>query len=120
MASRDLLIRGLRLQVGTGVRIAAFRDNWIPDIPPRPPTRISSALPWDPATTVSVFIDNGLWDGLMHNQVFSPVDVSIINSIPLPLEELPDQFVWQFSDSGAYTVHSGYDLVHHSISRVPM
>ncbi|CAN1163874.1 hypothetical protein LINPERHAP2_LOCUS25246 [Linum perenne] len=56
----------------------------------------------------------------MLNQVFSPVDVSLINSIPLPLEELLDQFVWQFSDSGAYTVHSGYDLVHHSISRVPM
>ncbi|CAN1125320.1 Phenylcoumaran benzylic ether reductase POP1 [Linum perenne] len=56
----------------------------------------------------------------MLNHVFSLVDVSLINSIPLPLEELPDQFVWQFSNSGAYTVHSGYNLVHHSISRVPM
>ncbi|CAN1791538.1 hypothetical protein LINPERHAP1_LOCUS19356 [Linum perenne] len=36
------------------------------------------------------------------------------------MEELPDQFVWQFSDLGAYTVHSGYDLVHNSLSRVPI
>ncbi|CAN1187253.1 Uncharacterized mitochondrial protein AtMg00310 [Linum perenne] len=120
LASRDLLLRGLRLQVGSGVRIAAFRDNWIPDIPPRPPNRILSAIPWDPATTVSAFIDNGLWDGLVHNQVFSPVDVSLINSITLPLEDLPDQFVWQFSDSGAYTVHSGYDLIHHITPRGPV
>ncbi|CAN1773598.1 Uncharacterized mitochondrial protein AtMg00310 [Linum perenne] len=118
-ASRDLLIRGLRLQVGSRARIIAFRDNWIPDIPPRPPTRIPSAIPWDPATTVSAFIVSRLWDGLLLNQVFSPVDVSLINSIPLPLEDLPDQFVWKFSDSGAYTVHSGYDLVHHNRSRVP-
>ncbi|CAN1827167.1 hypothetical protein LINPERHAP1_LOCUS31860, partial [Linum perenne] len=60
------------------------------------------------------------WDGLVLNQVFSPVDVSLINSIPLPLEDLPDQFVWQFSDSGAYTVHSGYDLIHHITPRGPI
>ncbi|CAN1192859.1 hypothetical protein LINPERHAP2_LOCUS41742 [Linum perenne] len=120
MTSRDLLIRGLRLQVGSGARIVAFRDNWIPDNPPRPPTRILSAIPWDPTTTVSAFIDNGLWDGLLLNQVFAPVDVSLINSISLPLEELSNQFVWQFSDSGAYTVHSGYELVHHNPPRMPV
>ncbi|CAN1159418.1 Uncharacterized mitochondrial protein AtMg00310, partial [Linum perenne] len=120
LASRELLIRGLRLQVGSGARILAFRDNWIPDNPPRPPNRIRSSIPWDPSTTVSTFIDNGLWDGLLLNQVFAPVDVSLINSIPLPLEDLPDQFIWQFSDSGAYTVHSGYELVHHNPPRMPV
>ncbi|CAN1164442.1 Uncharacterized mitochondrial protein AtMg00310 [Linum perenne] len=120
LASRDLLIQGLRLQVGTGSQIAAFQDNWIPDIPPRPPNRIHTTFPWSPFTTVAMFIDNGAGDGLLLNQVFSPVDVSLISTIPLPMEEIPDQFVWQFLDFGAYAVHSGYDIAHNGLSRVPV
>ncbi|CAN1190028.1 hypothetical protein LINPERHAP2_LOCUS40243 [Linum perenne] len=48
------------------------------------------------------------------------MDVSLINTIPLPLEEIPDQFVWQFSDSGACTVHSRYEIVQNGLIRIPI
>ncbi|CAN1247893.1 hypothetical protein LINPERPRIM_LOCUS6537 [Linum perenne] len=44
IASRDLLVQGLRCQVGTGLQILAFQDNWIPSIPPRPPECILMTL----------------------------------------------------------------------------
>ncbi|CAN1141599.1 Uncharacterized mitochondrial protein AtMg00310 [Linum perenne] len=119
VASRQILIDGLRWQVGCGRQIQAFHDNWLPTVPPRPPCRVLSDQPWCPHTNVSTFIDNGLWDIQLLNQVFTPFDVSIISSIPLPVESIPDQLVWQLSDSGAYTVHSGYDCIHHGLVVTP-
>ncbi|CAN1791523.1 hypothetical protein LINPERHAP1_LOCUS19352, partial [Linum perenne] len=60
------------------------------------------------------------WDGLFLNQVFSAVDVTIISSIPLPLEPIPDQFIWQLTDSGAYSVHSEYKVAHFGLIKAPV
>ncbi|CAN1159742.1 hypothetical protein LINPERHAP2_LOCUS22902 [Linum perenne] len=120
LASRGILVQGLRCQIGTGHQVLAFHDNWIPEFPPRPPNCIPTDLPWSTFTSVAAFIDNGVWDGLFLNQVFSAIDVSIISSIPLPVEPIPDQFVWQLSDSGAYSVHSGYNVVHFGLIKVPV
>ncbi|CAN1181617.1 Putative ribonuclease H protein At1g65750 [Linum perenne] len=119
IASRGLLLQGLRCQVGTGLQILAFQDNWLPTTPARPPERVPSSEPWSPFTPVSMFINHGFWDIQLLTRIFSPVDVAIISAIPLPIEPIPDQFIWQFSDSGAYTVHSGYDVVHHGLVETP-
>ncbi|CAN1136121.1 hypothetical protein LINPERHAP2_LOCUS9271 [Linum perenne] len=97
----------------------AFHDNWMPTVPARPPERIPISEPWSPFTPVAVFIDHGSWDIQLLTRVFSPVDVASISTIPLPIEPIPDQFVWQFSDSGAYTVHSGYEIAHHGLVEIP-
>ncbi|CAN1806454.1 Transposon TX1 uncharacterized 149 kDa protein [Linum perenne] len=119
IASRDLLVQGLRCQVGTGLQILAFQDNWIPTVPPRPPERTFTNEPWSPYTHVAMFINHGSWDIQLLTRVFSSIDVDRISFIPLPIETIPDQFVWQFSDSGAYTVHSGYDIIHYGLVDIP-
>ncbi|CAN1192242.1 Uncharacterized mitochondrial protein AtMg00310, partial [Linum perenne] len=115
LASREILVQGLRWQIGNGLQVNVFHDNWILTIPPRPPYRIMSNHPRSSSTTVATFIDSGSWDIQLLTRVFSPLDVSLISSIPLPVEVIPDQLVWQFLDSGAYTVHSGYNIVHHGL-----
>ncbi|CAN1124659.1 hypothetical protein LINPERHAP2_LOCUS2463 [Linum perenne] len=109
---------GLRCQISTSLQILAFQDNWIPTAPSRPPERIPSEFPWSPYTPVSMFINHGYWDLQLLTRMFSAVDVDRISGIPLPIERIPDQFIWQFSDSEAYTVHSGYDIVHHGLVEV--
>ncbi|CAN1249482.1 Putative ribonuclease H protein At1g65750 [Linum perenne] len=118
-ASKDLLLQGLRCQVGTGLQILAFQDNWIPTIPSRQPERTQSNEPWSPFTPVAMFINHGNWDIQLLTSVFSATDVAMITTIPLPIEHIPDQLIWQMSDSGAYTVHSGYDIAHHGVVVTP-
>ncbi|CAN1750043.1 hypothetical protein LINPERHAP1_LOCUS3908 [Linum perenne] len=66
-----------------------------------------------------MFINHGSWDIQLLTRAFSTVDVHRIFTIPLPIEEIPDQFIWQFADSGAYTVQSGYDIIHHGLVETP-
>jgi hypothetical protein len=82
LEGREVLRQGLIRRIGTGQHTNAWDDNWLPrDLNLRPiacPKR-------DPPQLVSAFIDqaNCQWDVTKLNNYFLPMDVQVIQSIPI-------------------------------------
>ncbi|CAN0875662.1 hypothetical protein LINGRAHAP2_LOCUS10960, partial [Linum grandiflorum] len=107
---RDLLIKGLRYQVGHGQSIRAISDPWIPSFPPTPP-RLHHSISNDHANlSFASLIYNHQWDIPILNNLFIKDDVDVITSIPLPTNFVKDSIIWQYAPSGAYTVSQ--DIVY--------
>ncbi|CAN0878687.1 Uncharacterized mitochondrial protein AtMg00310 [Linum grandiflorum] len=116
---RDLLIKGLRFQIGQGFSIRALSDPWIPSFPPTTP-RLHPSISNDYSNlSVASLIYNHQWDIPILNNLFIHEDVKLITSIPLPTNPIEDNIIWQYAPSGAYTVQSGYSLLR-SIKYPPM
>ncbi|CAN1772524.1 Putative ribonuclease H protein At1g65750, partial [Linum perenne] len=106
---RDLLLRGLRWQVGCGHLIDPCIDNWLPN-PSLLKPRLCRSTPYLGPPTVSGFIRNGVWNGPLLRYWFTPESVSSIMSIPLPLSQVHDRIIWHFTPSGEYSSSSGFAL----------
>ncbi|CAN0880449.1 Putative ribonuclease H protein At1g65750 [Linum grandiflorum] len=107
---RDLLLQGLRWQVGDGRSINALNDKWLPLPIPRPPQLLRHLEPRAMFYRVADLIHHGQWDMHILNLLFTDNDVQTILAIPLPIEQTTDKHIWPLSPSGAYKVLSGYEL----------
>ncbi|CAN1152609.1 Uncharacterized mitochondrial protein AtMg00310 [Linum perenne] len=108
---RDVLIQGMRWQIGNGRTIRIFKDPWIPNFPSASPyLNISKDHPLA-NRVVAELLSMNLWNIPKLNEIFPMLDVIKILSIPLPLSECEDKISWQLSNSGAYTVTSGSELL---------
>ncbi|PWA45874.1 hypothetical protein CTI12_AA352020 [Artemisia annua] len=102
----DLLLRGVRWQVGNGSNIYFWKQKWIPypdDFYVRHPSG-----PFSPDALVSDFINNGAWDVLKINNVVLPQEVTLIPPIPISKTRASDKLVWHYEAKGNYSVKSGY------------
>ncbi|CAN1128838.1 Uncharacterized mitochondrial protein AtMg00310 [Linum perenne] len=107
---RELLRLGIIWQVGSGSLINPFIDPWVANLPNQRPTILMinpiSIIPG----TVANLITQGSWVIDLLKSIFDNNTVYHIISIPLPSEEMDDKLIWKFAPSGAYTVHSGYEV----------
>ncbi|CAN0871467.1 hypothetical protein LINGRAHAP2_LOCUS9852 [Linum grandiflorum] len=94
--------------VGKGTNISTLLDTWLPTLPPSTPTPLPSTSPIPP--TVSGLISNGRWDEPLLQSLFVPSTVTSITSIPLPSTPILDAWIWQYKNTGLYSVFSGYRL----------
>ncbi|CAN1186841.1 Putative ribonuclease H protein At1g65750 [Linum perenne] len=107
---RDLVRQGLRWKVGSGCMINPFMDPWIPNtVNSRPVLNFSNPISYIPSTVADLF-NCGRWDLEKINSIFDKHTVQQILSIPLSFEGVEDKLIWKLSTSGAYTVHSGYEV----------
>ncbi|KAK3221954.1 hypothetical protein Dsin_008979 [Dipteronia sinensis] len=106
--SKALLLRGLRWNVGSGARISAFRDPWLPR--PFSFRPVSQSLRTD--LVVADFIDKQghCWDLRRLEESFLEVDRELNLSIPISLNDRPDCLMWHFDKKGIYNVKSGYKV----------
>ncbi|CAL1394015.1 unnamed protein product [Linum trigynum] len=86
LAGRDLLIRGLRWQVGTGSSILVSDDNWLPTstTPPSSPKLLPGCYPASPFVSSLIGQDTGEWCLSLLQVLFDVSTVKLILSIPLP------------------------------------
>ncbi|CAA7022569.1 unnamed protein product [Microthlaspi erraticum] len=110
MAARELLVSGLRRAIGSGANTAVWRDPWIPDSKPRPPTKRGTFQ--DPYLLVYHLINQETkeWKLETLRQLFTEEDVRWIQGIRPSRVPTTDRLVWAYTKSGVYTVKSGYDL----------
>ncbi|CAN1172032.1 Putative ribonuclease H protein At1g65750 [Linum perenne] len=113
---RDILSKGCRWQIGNGQEIRTFKDPWIPNV--HPSSLLQNFDDGSPLANcvVADFIFMNLWNVPKLMEAFPTSVVQKILSIPLPFFEVQDGISWQFSNSGAYTVTSGYEL----LSEIPI
>ncbi|CAN1758518.1 Putative ribonuclease H protein At1g65750 [Linum perenne] len=110
---RDLLLPGIRWQIGTGVQVDSTQDLWLPgSVPQRPQLRFAGIFLGP--SSVAGFISQGRWNVSLLRYWFTDDSVRLIQSIPLPRHPQPDRRVWHHSPSGTYSASSGYEFVMRS------
>ncbi|CAN1796485.1 hypothetical protein LINPERHAP1_LOCUS20908, partial [Linum perenne] len=106
---RDLLLSGIRWQIGTGVQVDSTQDLWLPgSVPQRPQLRFAGIFLGP--SSVAGFISQGRWNVSLLRYWFTDDSVRLIQSIPLPRHPQPDRRVWHHSPSGSYSTSSGYEF----------
>lgn len=109
LVSRELLLKGMRWRVGSGLEISAWSDPWLPTSYPflpvnNPPAELSSSV-------VSDFISpSRCWDKQKVLTSFEASDAAIILAMPLSERSSPGRRVWSPETKGHFTVKSAYFL----------
>ncbi|XP_057246695.1 uncharacterized protein LOC130589452 [Beta vulgaris subsp. vulgaris] len=109
MSLRPLFRKGLRWQVGNGIKINFWYDNWVFQ---HPIADLVSPVSGSFHMTVSDFISQrSIWN-IAKLACFLPSHlVSQVAELFLPSEAQEDELVWGLSSDGEYSVKSGALLV---------
>ena len=109
--AKEVLIMGLRWQVGSGEKIKVWHDKWIPS--PSTYKVISPISSLADDATVDQLINPVTirWDVSMLESVFLARDVDLIQSIPLSKRKPKDVLIWHETKSGYFSVKSAYGML---------
>ncbi|XP_071939813.1 uncharacterized protein [Coffea arabica] len=108
LSARELLEEGVRLRVGDGKQIDIWEDKWLLD---QEYGKIRSCKPQQcHIQRVHELISDGNWNVDMIREVFEEEDCQRILDIPISKCGGKDRLVWSFSNSGEYTVKTGYPV----------
>ncbi|KAK9950614.1 hypothetical protein M0R45_006095 [Rubus argutus] len=110
LVGREVLSRGTRFQIGTGLTVSLWNDPWIPlphNCKPFSCPRVGTE-----AWVVGDLIDQEqhAWKTSVIKDLFSETEASIILKIPLSLRSSEDCLIWHHDKSGVYEVKSGYHV----------
>ena len=112
----ELLQQGLWKRVGDGRTVRIWEDKWIPGSTngcvstPRPTSC--------PLVYVHELIEDGRWKSDLLQLWFRSEDITLISSIPLSIFGRKDRFYWQYSQSGSYTVKTGYAVAKGTVANM--
>ncbi|GJT88262.1 reverse transcriptase [Tanacetum coccineum] len=102
----DLLLQGVRWQVGNGRSISFWTQKRVPfsdDFYIRSPLG-----PFHNRNTVSDFIEDGHWNVRKLREHISATEAEMVLQIPISQTGFSDKLIWHFDPKGQYTVKSGY------------
>ena len=105
---RDVLLRGCRWRVGNGRSVNIWQSTWLPR---KHPTKVTSLTIDSMADVrVEILIDKAThhWNHSVIDGIFIPEEAELIKSIPLPQQGVHDRLFWPFTQTGTYTIKSGY------------
>lgn len=110
LAARELLKSGLQRTIGAGFNTRVWFDPWLPTQTPR---LTEDNGTWrDPKLYVNHLIghNTGEWKMELIRNICDPEEVNLIQSIKPSRNFKPDGFCWVHTNSGLYTVKTGYEL----------
>ncbi|GKE72595.1 F-box domain containing protein, partial [Tanacetum coccineum] len=103
---RDLLLHGLRWQVGNGRNISFWTHKGVSF---SKDFYIHSPLgPFHNGNTVVDFIEDGEWNVRLLREHISATEAEMVLQIPISRTSSTDKLVWNFDPKGQYIVKSGY------------
>jgi hypothetical protein len=106
-----VLNKGCCWKIGSGTKVNIWEDNWIPHqnghkvLTPKANHRqvlVSDLITHDP---------NLGWNTSLINNIFLPFERDLIQQLPLTQEPIEDQIMWPHTNTGLYTVRSGYNMI---------
>ncbi|CAL1387380.1 unnamed protein product [Linum trigynum] len=109
---RQLLVKGLRWQIGNGRSASLLHSSWIPKFHLEPLRYNPQVLPdgGDPVVAEVIFQGEGRWNEAKLGQWFDPHTCRAIKAIPLPRHNVEDKLIWHYSRDGIFSVKSAYHL----------
>lgn len=106
---RELLVEGLRKEVGNGESISVWMDSWIYDNGPRLPLMKHFTVNLDLKVKDLIVTESRNWNYEILEDLFYPRDILLITKIK-PVVSKDDFWCWVHTKSGEYSVKSGYWL----------
>ncbi|KAG7533614.1 Zinc knuckle CX2CX4HX4C [Arabidopsis thaliana x Arabidopsis arenosa] len=110
---RELVIKGLRKEVGNGNSISVWMDPWIHDIAPRLPFQKHFSVNLNLKVSDLIDFDGRCWNRDLLDHLFYPADVELIVK-KKPVIDMADFWVWLHTKTGDFSVKSGYWLAFQS------
>lgn len=110
---RDFPRKGLRLRIGYGSCVKAFRDPWLPI--PTSFLPITSPCFLQDNLLVSELIQQRKWNEQLLHVIFNSRDRNFITQIPLNPTAGKDKQIWHFIPHGCFTVSSAYRVAMQEI-----
>jgi hypothetical protein len=100
---RDVLKEGIIRHIGMGEKTNAHDFSLCPLVCKKE----------NPPLQVAAFIDNttATWKSDILQECFIPMDVEVIQSIPLSTQRMEDFWAWHYEKNGVPTVRSVYRLL---------
>lgn len=108
--SRELLKEGMRWIVGNGQQINFWLFNWVYPFPLINFLNENDRLRIDSNDLVSDYLSNNVWNSEKLLQFLPPQVVYKITSIPLPLHNVEDEFIWGPAGNGRFSINSASEL----------
>lgn len=102
-----LLKQGIQWRVGNGNTINVWHDQWI-DNPPRPAKPLHCNISNKLKVSGLMKQHSNLWDDQKLQDLIHPADINLIKRIRPRITVAPDTPIWIFTNTGQYTVKSGY------------
>ena len=109
MHGRELLLKGLRKEVGNGKSINVWMDPWIYDPGPRLPLQRHLSVNLNLRVQDLINFEERCWRRDMLEELFFPADIDLIVKRK-SVVSMEDFWVWLHSKGGDYSVKSGYWL----------
>jgi ribonuclease HI len=111
LKARDFIKKGTVWRVGDGKNIKIWRQRWLLEDHHRQVITPTPSILAD--STVSELISplTNQWDETLIDSIFFPYDAIAIKSIPLSEGSLKDKPFWPGTNTGQYTVRSGYKFL---------
>lgn len=113
LEGRDLLKKGMRLLIGNGNNINPLTDPWLPTHPPRAPKLLAGVVSNLQTVNDLLLSVTKQWNRPLLETLFEADDVREILQLRVSTLDVPDMLGWNYTDSGIYTVKSGYWLATH-------
>lgn len=107
---RDMLKLGLVKRIGDGKSTHIWDDNWIPrnfKLRPVCPRSLN------PPRLVSELISEATrcWNAAQLEEHLLPMDVEVIQNIPISHVQQEDFYAWHYDKSGRFSVRSAYRMI---------
>ncbi|KAG7560018.1 Reverse transcriptase zinc-binding domain [Arabidopsis thaliana x Arabidopsis arenosa] len=106
---RDLLMKGLRKEVGNGNSLSVWMDPWIYDDGPRLPLLRHFSVNLSLKVADLIDVESRKWNRELLDDLFNQRDVEIILRRN-PVVKKEDFWVWMHTKSGDFSVRTGYWL----------
>ncbi|KAG2293292.1 hypothetical protein Bca52824_039961 [Brassica carinata] len=116
MAAQPLLKVGLRKAISAGHNTLVWSDPWLPTTP-APPPPVPGGPSFNPSLRVSDLINpvSRNWKRDLLLKLVTPADIPLISSLRPSRSPPLNNYCWNHTKSGAYSVKSGYALAMEEI-----
>ncbi|XP_043721048.1 uncharacterized mitochondrial protein AtMg00310-like [Telopea speciosissima] len=117
-SAKELIRKGLFVKLGNGSSIDPWLNFWIPDYHPlEPPFPLQREAPRMVLDLIDVHSRSWKRDLVFH---WWPPDVAFrIISIPIPIFQAEDKYIWVSSSTGEFSVSSAYSIAIKGIIQHP-
>ncbi|KAH9686509.1 putative reverse transcriptase/RNA-dependent DNA polymerase [Citrus sinensis] len=116
MAAKHVVVKGSRIQIGSGQQIQINKDPWLPDADNR---FITTVLDDSLATTMvnSLMVPGQRqWDNDLVANIFNTRDAALILQVPLSTRQDDDRWFWLADTKGKFTVRSCYNVLNSALN----
>ncbi|KAK9998185.1 hypothetical protein SO802_017788 [Lithocarpus litseifolius] len=111
LATLNIVRKGCKWQVGNGASIDIWTDKWLNGSSTFKVLTRMNTLPDQSLVSLLIDLEIAGWHDQLMRQVFIPVNVQSILSIPLSVHMPQDRLVCAFTPKGNLIVHSAYKIV---------